>query len=154
MEKEQIKFGDLYRIFLGDVPPEYLLELVIRALVVYLLLMVAMRLLGKRMASRLGRNEMVALVTLAATIGIPLTAPERGLLAPVIIAILVVYISRWIAYRSFLSEKFESASQGRIDTLVNDGVMDLNVMKKVRLTRERLVAQLRSSGIKQLVRRG
>jgi uncharacterized membrane protein YcaP (DUF421 family) len=150
MEKSQVKLTDLYRIFLGDVPGEYYAELVLRSIFIYLLLMIAMRLLGKRMASRLGRNELIALVTLAATIGIPLTAPERGLLPPIIIATLVVYISRWIAARSFRDAKFESFSQGNIDTIVKNGVMDLNVMKKVRLTRERLVGQLRQSSVKQL----
>lgn len=150
MENSQVKLTDLYRIFMGDVPAEYYLELVIRSLFIYLLLMIAMRLLGKRMASRLGRNELIALVTLAATIGIPLTAPERGLLPPVIIAILVVHISRWIAAKSFRDSKFESFSQGNIDTVIQNGVMDLTTMKKVRLTRERLVGQLRQSSIKHL----
>jgi hypothetical protein len=150
MEKSQIKLTDFYRMFMGDVPAEYYVELVIRSLFIYLLLMIAMRLLGKRMASRLGRNELIALVTLAATIGIPLTAPERGLLPPIIIAILVVYISRWIAARSFGDAKFESFSQGSIDTVIINGIMDLTTMKKVRLTRERLVSQLRQSSVKQL----
>jgi uncharacterized membrane protein YcaP (DUF421 family) len=150
MEKSQIKITDLYRILVGDVPFEYYAELLLRSVFIYLLLMICMRLLGKRMASRLGRNELIALVTLAATIGIPLTAPERGLLPPVIIAVLVVYISRWIAARSFRDIKFESFSQGHIDTIVQNGVMDLNIMKKVRLTRERLVGQLRQGGVKHL----
>ncbi|GGH08880.1 DUF421 domain-containing protein [Mucilaginibacter phyllosphaerae] len=150
MNKQQIKLMDFRRIWLGDVPVEFYLELIIRALFVYLLLMVAMRLIGKRMSSRLGRTELVALVTLAATIGIPLTAPERGLLPPVIIAILVVIISRWIAAKAFKDQAFETFALGGISTLVNNGVMDLDTMKKVRLTRERLVSQLRQSGIKQL----
>jgi uncharacterized membrane protein YcaP (DUF421 family) len=150
MTKEQIKLLDFRRILLGDVPAEFYLELIIRAFFVYLLLMVAMRLIGKRMSSRLGRTELIALVTLAATIGIPLTAPERGLLPPAIIATLVVLISRWIAAKAFRDTAFETFSQGGIDTLVNNGVMDLNTMKKVRLTRERLVSQLRQSGVKHL----
>jgi uncharacterized membrane protein YcaP (DUF421 family) len=150
MEKEQIKLLDFRRIFVGDVPAEFYIELVLRSLFVYLLLMVAMRFIGKRMSSRLGRTELVALVTLAATIGIPLTAPERGLLPPTIIAILVVFISRWIATKAFKDGRFETFSQGGIDTIVNNGVMDLTTMKKVRLTRERLVSQLRQSGVKQL----
>jgi uncharacterized membrane protein YcaP (DUF421 family) len=150
MTKEQIKLFDFRRILLGDVPAEFYIELVLRSLFVYLLLMIAMRFIGKRMSSRLGRTELVALVTLAATIGLPLTAPERGVLPAAIIAVLVVIISRWIATKAVKDTGFETFSQGGIDTLVKDGVMDLNTMKKVRMTRERLVSQLRQSNVKQL----
>ncbi len=138
------------RIVIGDVPSLFYLELLIRALIIYLLLMVSMRLLGKRMSSQLGRNDLVAMVTLAATIGIPLQAPDRGLLPAILIAVIVVWVGRWMARKAFFNERFERVTQGNISLLVQDAVMDLTEMKKVRLTRERLVAQLRYGGVKQL----
>jgi uncharacterized membrane protein YcaP (DUF421 family) len=150
MKPEEIKITDWMRILFGEVPGSFYLELVIRAVFVYLLLMVAMRLLGKRMSSTLGRNEMVAMVTLAATIGIPLQTPDRGLLPALLIGIIVVLIGRWIALKAFNDQHFEKMSQGNVAVLVKDSVMDLPAMKEARLTRERLVAQLRNSGIKQL----
>ncbi|MBS7564061.1 DUF421 domain-containing protein [Mucilaginibacter sp. Bleaf8] len=145
---QQIKITDWQRILLGDVPAGFYIELVIRALIVYLILTVAMRLLGKRMSSQMGRNDMTALVSLAAAIGVPLQAPDRGILAAVIIAIVVVYIGRWVAAKTFKSQSFEKTSEGNIDIIIKDAVLDLGNMKRVRLTRERLVAQLRSSSIK------
>jgi uncharacterized membrane protein YcaP (DUF421 family)/DNA-directed RNA polymerase subunit RPC12/RpoP len=150
MKQEEIKITDWVRILFGEVPGSFYLELVIRAVFVYLLLMVAMRLLGKRMSSTLGRNEMVAMVTLAATIGIPLQTPDRGLLPALMIGVIVVLTGRWIALKAFNDQHFEKISQGNVGILVKDSVMDLTAMKEARLTRERLVAQLRNSGIKQL----
>lgn len=150
MKPEDIKLTDWMRWLVGDVPASFYLELIIRAVFIYLLLMVSMRLLGKRMSSQLGRNDLIAMVTLAATIGIPLQAPDRGLLPAIIIAVIVVLVSRWIAAKALSNEKFESFSQGNLSILVKDAVMDLTEMKKVRVTRERLVAQLRYGGIKQL----
>ncbi|UEG51698.1 hypothetical protein LLH06_12030 [Mucilaginibacter daejeonensis] len=150
MKPEDIKITDWMRWLVGDVPAGFYIELVIRAFVIYLLLMVSMRLMGKRMSSQLGRNDLVAMVTLAATIGIPLQAPDRGLLPAILIAVIVVLVSRWIAAKAFKDSKFEIFSQGKISVLVRNSIMDLNEMKRVRLTRERLVAQLRHSGIKQL----
>lgn len=150
MKSDEIKITDWMRILVGNVPGAFYIELIIRAAFVYLLLMVAMRFLGKRMSSTIGRNEMVAMVTLAATIGIPLQAPDKGLLPAVLITIMVVLIGRWIAAKAFKDQEFERFSQGNVSAIVNDSVMDLTVMKEVRVTRERLVAQLRNSGIKQL----
>jgi len=138
------------RWLVGDVPAGFYIELIIRAAFIYLLLMISMRLMGKRMSSQLGRNDMIAMVTLAATIGIPLQAPDRGLLPAIVIAVIVVVLSRWIAAKASKSEKFEHFSQGNISVLVKNSVMDLTEMKHARLTRERLVAQLRNSGVKQL----
>ncbi|WP_229215283.1 hypothetical protein [Dyadobacter bucti] len=56
MKKEDIHFGDWLRMFAGDVPPGFYWEVVLRIAIIYLLLMVSMRLIGKRMASQLSRR--------------------------------------------------------------------------------------------------
>jgi uncharacterized membrane protein YcaP (DUF421 family) len=150
MKKEDIHISDWLRIVVGEVPAAFYLELVLRAAIVFLLLMVAMRFMGKRMSGLLSRNELVAMVSLAAAIGTPLTSPDRGILPAVMIAIVVVYIERWISAKAFRNEEFERYAIGKLDILVNDAVIDLEVLKKVRISRERLMAELRGSGIKQL----
>jgi uncharacterized membrane protein YcaP (DUF421 family) len=150
MKKEDIHFNDWLRIVIGEVPGTFYIELIIRAAVIYLLLMLSMRLMGKRMSGLLSRNELVAMVSLAAAIGTPLTSPDRGILPAVVIAIIVIYIERWISAKAFRDQNFEHYALGNIDVLVKDAVIDLEILKKVRISRERLMAQLRSSGIKQL----
>lgn len=150
METGDMKLTDWMRLLVGEVPGGFYIELIIRAIFIYVLLTVSMRLLGKRMSSQLGRNDMAGMVTLAAAIGVPLQAPDRGLLPAVVIAIVVVYLGRLITAKAFKDQNFEKFSQGNLDMLVVDSVMNLDRMKAVRISRERLVAQLRSSGVKQL----
>ncbi|WP_162842727.1 YetF domain-containing protein [Mucilaginibacter pineti] len=150
MKKEEIHLADWQRIVFGEVPGGFYVELIIRAAIIYLLLMFAMRMMGKRMSGLLTRNELVAMVSLAAAIGTPLTSADRGILPAVIIAFLVVYIERWISAFAFRNEKFERYAIGKLDILVNDAVIDLEVLKKVRISRERLMAELRGSGVRQL----
>ena len=150
MKPSDIHLTDWLRILVGDVPGSFYIEVIIRAVVFYLLLLVAIRLMGKRMSSQLGRNDLAAMVSLAAAIGVPLQAPDRGILPAVIIAIIVVVVARLIAAKAFKDQGFEKYSQGNIGMLVKDSVLDLKAMKECRLSRERLVAQLRSNGIKQL----
>jgi uncharacterized membrane protein YcaP (DUF421 family) len=150
MKKEEIHFSDWLRILIGEVPGAFYLELLLRAVIIFLLLMLAMRFMGKRMSGLLSRNELVAMVSLAAAVGTPLTAPDRGILPAVIIAIVVVYIERWISAKAFRNEDFERYAIGKLDILVSDGVIDLDILKKVRISRERLMAELRGSGVKQM----
>jgi len=138
------------RILLGEIPPGFLLEVLFRLIVIYLILMVSMRLLGKRMASQLSRNDMAAMVSLAAAIGVPIISPDRGLLPAVIIALVVVVISRTIAVKSSRNQKIETLTQGSIDALVRDSVLDMHSMIHTRISRERIMAELRSHGIKHL----
>lgn len=150
MKPEEIKLSDWSRIFFGPVPPEFYLELVIRGVLVYFLLMFSMRMLGKRMSSQISRLELAALVSLASAIGVPLLSPMNGILPAFIIAAIIVGFTRLISYISLSSQKFENVTQGDLDTLVEDGVMKLNIMKRVRITRERLFAQLRSENLNHL----
>src|SRR6059058_5518901 len=97
MKPEDIKLGDWHRILFGEAPPEFFIELIIRSFFIFLLLIVSMRLLGRRIAAQLSRIEMIALFSLAAAIGVPLQAPDRGLLPAVVISVIVVGIGRLIA---------------------------------------------------------
>ncbi|ODS80475.1 MAG: hypothetical protein ABS46_14110 [Cytophagaceae bacterium SCN 52-12] len=150
MEIHEIKLSDWERILVGEVPPAFYLEVVIRTIAIFLILMVAMRLNGRKIASQLGQSEMIATVALAAAIGIPLQSPDRGLLPAVLIAAVVILIQRGIARGITASEKFESLTQDSLSTLAKDGVCQLDAMKRSRITPERLRAQLRTKGVRHL----
>ena len=152
MKTKPIHLTDWSRILVGDVPLSFFAELFIRAVFVYVILLVCMRLMGKRMAAQLSRTEMVGLVALAAMIGIPLQSPERGLLPAIVIAVVIVVIQQILASRASHDTESESLIQGSVNTLVEEGVMKMEEMKKTRITRERLFAQLRSAGLTHLGR--
>jgi uncharacterized membrane protein YcaP (DUF421 family) len=150
MSENKIVPDDWQRILIGEVPQAFFIEVFFRVLLIYILLLVAMRLMGKRLASRLSRLELTALVTLAAAIGVPIQAPDRGILPAIIIAVLVVSIQRTISALSFRSEKFERIVQGNITMLVQNGVLNMKAMKQTRIPREKIMAVLRSQGVKHL----
>ncbi len=143
MEKSEIHISDIGRILAGDTPAEFFIEIIIRGIIVYLILMGALRLMGKRMATRLNRNELAAISTLAAAIGIPLFTPDRGVLPGFIIGGIVVLVQRMVAYLGRKNERIERLTQGKISTLIHDGCLQMKEMKKTRITREQLFAQLR-----------
>jgi uncharacterized membrane protein YcaP (DUF421 family) len=150
MKPEDIKLGDWHRILFGEAPPEFFIELVIRSFFIFLLLLVAMRLLGRRMAAQLNRIETIALFSLAAAIGVPLQAPDRGLLPAVVISIVVVSVGKLVATWAFRSQRFESLSEDDYTTLVLDGKLVMPKLNITKLPVERVYAQLRSEGVKQL----
>jgi uncharacterized membrane protein YcaP (DUF421 family) len=141
---------DYMRILMGDVPWSFLLECALRLVAMYLLLLTGLRLMGKRQAGQISRTELAGLVSMAVSIGIPLLSPDRGLLAPVaIVAVVVVlhrFVTRWAAHRPTA----EQLLQGNVTTVVVDGVMQLPIMERVVLSRERLFSQLRGDSLEHL----
>ncbi len=150
MKPEEIKLSDWMRILFGDVPPEFYAELIIRAFLVYALLMISMRLMGTRMSGQLSRLDLAAMVALASAIGVPILSPVNGLLPAFIIAFIVVAMSRVIAKLSFKNQHFEQVTQDDIDVLVEESVMQPEILKRTRISRERLFAQLRSGKVSHL----
>jgi uncharacterized membrane protein YcaP (DUF421 family) len=150
MKKEAIDLSDWYRILHGNVPLEFYLELVIRALFVYLVLTFGMKYLGKRQSSQLSRSELAATATLAAATGLIILAPDRGLLPPVIIVLIIIGIQRFVHHRSMKSQRFEFTVEGHLTLLVEEGIMNLRAMKQARITKEQLFLELRGMKILHL----
>jgi uncharacterized membrane protein YcaP (DUF421 family) len=150
MKPEEIKINDWTRILVGDAPPVFFIEIALRIVFVYLLLMICMRILGKRMASQMTRNEFAALVSLSAAVGVPILAPDRGLLPAVVIAFVVVGISRLIELIAAKNFTVEQATQGTFDLLLKDGVLHVAGLRKTQITRTRIFSELRSNGISSL----
>jgi uncharacterized membrane protein YcaP (DUF421 family) len=129
-------------------PAPFFIEIVGRAVFVFVLIIFCMRLMGKRMAAHLNRNELVALSSLAAAIGIPLQAPDRGLLPAFVVAMAVVGSQRLIAAIAARNGGFENLTQGHMTMLLKDGYLLEGGLREARISRDRLLAELRSKGFK------
>src|SRR5436189_227928 len=57
MSADDVKPYDLYRILIGEVPWSFLIEVIFRTAFIFLILLISMRLLGKRMAGQLSKNS-------------------------------------------------------------------------------------------------
>jgi uncharacterized membrane protein YcaP (DUF421 family) len=141
---------DPIRLFLGNTPPIFLVEVALRMLFLYLVLLAALRVMGRRMSSQLTRNEMLALVSLAAGVGPALQDPQQGILPPLIIAIWVAAVQRGVAYMTFRSRRADEIANGKSELLLQDGRLQLQALRRNSISRERLFAELRSRGFLQM----
>ena len=150
MKPEDIHLSDWARILVGEVPGSFYIEAIIRVVFVYLLLVTSMHLMGNRMGSLLTRNEMIAMISLAAANGVALMAPDRGLLPVIVVAAVIISYQKLIAWRSFGHPKFESVVLDDLRILVEDGRLKLDMLAASVLSREQLLAQLRQESISNL----
>jgi uncharacterized membrane protein YcaP (DUF421 family) len=150
MEKADIKLSDFQRILFGEAPPEFLIEVLIRTLVIFLALLIFLRLIGKRMGGVLTISELAVMLTLGAILAVPMQMPDRGVLQGILILITVLLMQRGLNLWEFKSSKVEKITQGEITMLVKDGVLKTGNMNVSRISKQQLFAQLRKKNISNL----
>jgi uncharacterized membrane protein YcaP (DUF421 family) len=150
MKKEEIHLQDLKRIFLGQAPPEFLLEVLIRTVIVYLFLLLAVRILGKRTSKELTITETAIILMLGAVVSVPMQVPDKGLLQGVLVLFCIVAFQRGLTLLNLRSPRMEKIAQGDLSLLVKDGILQLDVLHKSRITRQQVFAIVRSKKIYNL----
>lgn len=143
-------FSGLHRILAGEMPWGFLGELVVRALVLYFVLMVSMRVLGRRIAAQLTLFELSMAVTLAAAAGVALQDPNRGLVPAALVMLVTVAIQRLVSRWGIRERRVEHLVSGRVVTLVRDGRLVLSRLRRGLISREKIFAQLRDVGVQHL----
>jgi uncharacterized membrane protein YcaP (DUF421 family) len=149
MDKEDIKF-DWERILLGDAPAGFLLEVLLRTIIVYMVLLVIVRFLGKRMSGQLTITELAVMLTLGAIMSPPMQDPAKGILVGIMILICAVLFQRGSTWLFFKKARFEEIALGKVSTLVEDGVINIAELEKANISRQQLFAKLRESDVYNL----
>lgn len=150
MDKEDIKLGDWHRILIGDAPGEFLLEVFIRTVIIYLALLVVLRLLGKRMNGQITNLELAVMLTMGAIVSPAMQLPDRGILSGMLALICALAFLRGTNLLGFKSNKAEQFIQGTETVLIKDGIIQLDEMAKNRLSHQQIYAALRSENVYNL----
>lgn len=143
MKKEDIEMWDWNRILFGETPPIFLLEVFLRTVVAFILLLVVLRLLGKKMKGQLTLTETSVMITLGAIVSVPMQMPDRGIVVGIVALLCILIFQRSLHWVIAKSPKTESLTQGKMSVLVKDGVMDLEVMTQTGISKQDLFSALR-----------
>jgi len=147
METAEIKLEDWQRILFGNTSPEFLIEVFIRTLIIYVALLLAVKWLGKRMSGQLTIIEMTVMITLGAIVSVPMQMPDRGLLQGLLILITALLLHRGITHLGHRSPKIENIVQGKPSVIVKNVVLQLAQMSADRISKQQLFSVLRSKKI-------
>jgi uncharacterized membrane protein YcaP (DUF421 family) len=142
--------GDMHRLFLGESSAAFLLEVALRAALTYVGVLAVMRLLGPRVAGQFTLFEISVSVVVAAAIGVPLLSADRGLLPALVLVLTLVVLQRLIANIGFRHRRLQTLVSADLSTVVRDGVLDLDAMRRNALSAQAVFAQLRGAGHLQL----
>ena len=119
----------------------------IRTLLLYIFIILAVRLMGKRQISELQTSELVVTLLISDIAAIPMQDTAQPLVSGVIPIAVLIFCEIIVSVLMLKSGKFRKMVCGRPIVIINDGIVDQCQMKRLRMTTEDLFEQLRQKDI-------
>lgn len=141
---------DWERLLVGLPPKLYFLEIGLKILIVYGILLLVLRLLGKHGQQNLSPMQQLLMIALGSAAGDALLYPTVPIGYAALILLGVTGLTLGL---EFLSERFRPVRdyvESRPRILVKDGEIDWDALNRERTTRRELFAELRSNGARSL----
>jgi uncharacterized membrane protein YcaP (DUF421 family) len=126
--------------------PVPLAEKILRPVIVYVFLVLALRIFGKRELAQLNPFDLVVLLSLSNTVQNAIIGDDNSVTGGVVGAFSLLVINwglMWVLYRA---PKINAALEGGSTTLVSHGEIDADALRKETLTMEELVSVLNKNG--------
>jgi uncharacterized membrane protein YcaP (DUF421 family) len=121
-------------------------EKLLRPVLVYLVLVVLLRVFGKRELAQLNPFDLVVLLSLSNTVQNAIIGDDNSVTGGVIGAFSLLAINWFVVQVLYRSPRLTRAFEGRSTTLVRNGQVDLKALQRESLTREELLSVVHRQG--------
>lgn len=122
----------------------------LRTVILYVLIMLSLRFMGKRQLAELEPSELVLTMMISDLAAVPMQDFGIPLLAGIIPILTLMALSLLISQISLHNLRFRELLCGTPAVLIRDGVLQQEVMRKNRYTLDELLEELRGQGISNL----
>jgi uncharacterized membrane protein YcaP (DUF421 family) len=124
-----------------------LLEIVLRTGVVYLLVLIGIRVSGKREVGQMTPFDLVLLLLLSNSVQNAMTGPDTSLAGGAVAAATLLILNFFVAEFSGLNRRFRRFIQGQPSLLIHDGEVIASHMAKEHVSMDELQRALREHGV-------
>ena len=121
-----------------------------RTMLFYLLILIVIRLMGKREIGQLSVQDMVVNILIAELVAISIENYKDSLWLTVIPIIILLILELLSGYITLKSNKIRSIIEGKPSLIINRGIINYKEMIKQRYTLDDLLCELRQNNIKDL----
>lgn len=118
-------------------------EIVTRAIVIYLGLMVFFRVFGKKQLGEMSPMDLVLLLIVSESVSTGLNAEEKSIAGGLLSALSLITLSYGIDFLAFKSSKMEKIFEGEPHILIAKGKIREEIRKKFKITYDEIQESLR-----------
>lgn len=138
------------RLFFNELPEIFLLEVVFRSTVMFIVLLLTLKLAGKRGVKQLSIFETVIVIALGSAAGDPMFYEDVGIVPAIIVFMVIIILYRMVTWLTGKSKKFEEFIEGKTECLINNGKFSVESFKKETLAQDEFFSELRIKSIEHL----
>ncbi len=119
----------------------------LRTLILYIVIMVAMRIMGKRQVGDMQPSDLVVSLLISEIAAMPIDNIDRPIVNGIIAVFLLVFLETALACISLKSGKLRRVVNGAPVIIINRGKVNRASLKRLRITTDELLETLRSQGV-------
>lgn len=137
-------------LFLGTEDWGFLLEIILRTIIMFLTIIISLRVLGKRGVKQLSIFELVVIIGLGSAAGDPMFYKEVGIVSSMLVFLIIIILYSSITALIGRFKKIENLFEGKAIYLIENGVFAIDNFKKENLGSDEFFAELRVKGVSHL----
>jgi uncharacterized membrane protein YcaP (DUF421 family) len=141
---------DLKRMFLGDAPPLFLLEIAVRVILIWLWTIVLLRWVGGRSISQMSVVEFLLVIALGSAVGDPMFQPDVPLLHAMLVILLVVLADKAVDIALWRWRHAKRVVDGIPAEVMREGRILVSGAASRKLASSELLELLRLNGVRNL----
>lgn len=141
---------DIGRIFVGEHPVQFYIEVLLRSSLMFIFALLVIRFLGKRNLSQISAFDLVIIIALGSAVGDPMFYDDVPILPALTAVSVVVVFNLALARLTRVHRRFESFVESSPRLVVRRGAILHDALKKEVLSIAELLELLRIAGVERL----
>lgn len=138
------------RVLFNDLPANFLFEVVFRSTIMFTVLLLTLKLAGKRGVKQLSIFETVIIIALGSAAGDPMFYDDVGIVPAIIVFVVVILLYRLVTWLTGKSKNFEEFIEGKTECIIDEGKFSIETFKKESLAQDEFFTELRIKSVEHL----
>ena len=122
-------------------------SIVIRTVIIYVILSISLRIMGKRQLGELDVSELVSTLLISEIASIPIDDPDIPLMNAVIPILFILSVEILLSTINNKSEKMKSLIEGKPQYIIYKGRVLHNVLDENRISINEILSEMRAQGV-------
>ena len=124
-----------------------MITIFIRTFIIYIMITLVLRIMGKRQVGELEASELVSTLLLSEIAALPISEPDVPLLYAAIPVLLIVSLEIIVTYSKNKIDILKKIFEGKPSFLIYKGKLDQKELERMRISLQELISELRLQGI-------
>ena len=144
------ELADLRKILMHDHPFGFLLEVVLRTVIMFLIILIALRASGRRGIKQLSIFELVLIIGLGSAAGDPMFYDDVGILPAFVVFLVVISLYITVTRLSDRFVKIEKLLEGEPLYVIRNGKLSMDAFRESGLSQDEFFSELRLRNVAHL----